>query len=348
MYSLNGEKILYFSPTFFGYEKAIKTVLENQFGAQVDFYDDRPSNDIWTKIFIRLNLKSFIQRKINTYYNTIFDRIKNISYNYVFIVSPETLSYHEIQQIKMLQPHAKFILYMWDSFQNKNSFNTITLFDRVFTFDPHDAKSYDLIFHPLFYIENYTSVAMNDTVQYDICSIATAHSDRYAVAQKVKEYSQKLSLRMFNFLYLNSKLMYWGRRIFLAKYQYGSINDFSFTPLSQNEIVSIIAKSKAILDINHPSQVGLTMRTFEALGAQKKLITTNKNITSYDFYNENNILVIERTNPILNIDFFNTPYQSLTPATYEKYSLYNWIQVVFNTGALSYQAKDNNDFQTPL
>lgn len=341
---LNGKKILYFSPLFFGYEKAIKSSLENQFGAQVDFYDERPSNDIWTKIFIRLNLKSFVQRKIDTYYNAILNRIKDIAYDYVFVVSPETLSFDELEQIKVLQPNATFILYMWDSFQNKNSFNTIPLFDRIVTFDPNDAKNYNLTFHPLFYVENYTSVTTHDLNKYDICCILTAHSDRYIVVNKIKEYIQKLSLKMFTFLYLNNKLMYWGRRLFLKKYKYGSINDFSFKPMSQNEIISIISKSKAVLDINHPSQVGLTMRTFEALGAQKKLITTNKNITSYDFYNENNILIIDRDKPILNSEFFTTPYHHLEPSIYANYSLKNWIHFIFNAHPKHDYLKDTNDF----
>ena len=45
-----------------------------------------------------------------------------------------------------------------------------------------------------------------------------------------------------------------------------------------NDIVSLYKESEVILDINHPGQNGLTMRTFEALGAGKKLITTNTEI----------------------------------------------------------------------
>lgn len=334
MRSLEGKKILYFCPAFFGYEKAIQTSLENQFGAKVDFYDERPSNDIWTKIFIRLNLKTFIQKKINTYYTAILNTIKNNTYDYVFVISPETLRYHELQHLKTLQPHATFILYMWDSFKNKNSFETIPLFDRIITFDPNDAHDYNLIFHPLFYINNYAAAAQNNSNDYDICCIVTAHSDRYIVTQKIKMYAQKLSLKMFTFLYLNSKLMYWGRRFFMRKYQYRSIDDFSFLPMSQNDIVSVMAKSKTVLDINHPSQVGLTMRTFEVLGAQKKLITTNQHIYSYDFYDVNNILVIDRENPILNPKFFTTPYHNLEPSIYAKYSLENWINFVFNCNGI--------------
>ena len=40
-----------------------------------------------------------------------------------------------------------------------------------------------------------------------------------------------------------------------------------------------------ILDIAHPHQKGLSFRPYEAMGLRKKLITTNKDITNYDFYN---------------------------------------------------------------
>jgi hypothetical protein len=43
-------------------------------------------------------------------------------YDFVFVVSPETLSFKELAKIKKLQVNAQFILYMWDSFENKNSF----------------------------------------------------------------------------------------------------------------------------------------------------------------------------------------------------------------------------------
>ncbi|MEK5777604.1 lipopolysaccharide biosynthesis protein, partial [Acinetobacter nosocomialis] len=68
------------------------------------------------------------------------------------------------------------------------------------------------------------------------------------------------------------------------------------------EIVELYAKSNIILDISHPGQSGLTMRTFEAIGAGKKLITTNTNIKEYPFYNANNIFIISRDELVLEKD----------------------------------------------
>ncbi len=70
------KKILFFSPKFFDYEKEIKKELED-LGAKVIYYDERPQNDFFTKVFIRLNLKSFIYKRINDYYKNILESIKN-------------------------------------------------------------------------------------------------------------------------------------------------------------------------------------------------------------------------------------------------------------------------------
>ena len=58
---------------------------------------------------------------------------------------------------------------------------------------------------------------------------------------------------------------------------------------------------------------------------KRKFITTNKDIVNYDFYNSNNILVIDRKNPIIDFDFLMTPYEELDENIYYKYSLENWI-----------------------
>ena len=54
------------------------------------------------------------------------------------------------------------------------------------------------------------------------------------------------------------------------------------------------------------------MRTIEiALGMRKKSITTNLDIKEYDFYDKNNILIIDRKNPIINKEFLETNYHEL-------------------------------------
>ena len=80
-----------------------------------------------------------------------------------------------------------------------------------------------------------------------------------------------------------------------------------------------------MLDIQHPNQTGLTMRTIEMIGLNKKIITTNSSITEYDFYSPNNVLVIDRENVEIDLAFFETQYEKLEDNIYYNYSLSKWV-----------------------
>ena len=74
---------------------------------------------------------------------------------------------------------------------------------------------------------------------------------------------------------------------------------FSFRSMPYRENVENMKDAKAILDIQFPSQHGLTIRTVEALGSGCKVITTNESVKQYDFYNPQNFLIIEREHPVV-------------------------------------------------
>ena len=325
---LKDKRILYISPKFFGYENKIKQELED-LGAIVDFFDDSAANDFMTKVFIRLKLKSLIKKKIDKYYENIYSYILDKKYDFVFVISPETLSFKELTKIKELQTNAQFILYMWDSFKNKNSFNTIKLFDKIFSFDSRDVEKYSLHFLPLFYSKEYKKKEHLSNYRYDLSFVATAHSDRYKISKQIKNLIAENKLSVYYYFYLPSIIIYFIRKLFIPKYTYGKLSEFSFSSLSQDKIIDVFDNSKVVLDINHPSQFGLTMRTIECLGAAKKLITTNKNIKDYDFYNPNNILIIDRENINIDMSFFEKEYEGLSSEIYEKYSLNSWLKNIF-------------------
>ncbi|MDB4417781.1 hypothetical protein N9262_00860 [Akkermansiaceae bacterium] len=327
---IKDKRILYIGPKFFGYEVEIQKTLR-ALGGKVDFFDDRPKNTFCVRVLIRLKLKIVVAPIINKYYKNVYKRVSKKKYDYVFVISPETLDYKKTLKLKKIQPDSKFILYMWDSFSNKNSFNTVRLFDQIISFDSKDAKKYDLKFLPLFYIKDYGGVRKKvGKHQYDLCIIATAHSDRYSVAKKLRTQMRAQGLTMFTYFYLPSKIMYWVRKLFFQRYSYGGIEDFSFTSLSQKKIVKIIEQSKVILDINHPLQDGLTSRCIESLGAGRKLITTNPDIKNYNFYNENNIRIIDRKDPIIDAAFFEIPYIKPENEIHREYSIEKWLIKIFN------------------
>ena len=96
-------------------------------------------------------------------------------------------------------------------------------------------------------------------------------------------------------------------------------------PLSYYENLKMVANSKILIDLHHDTlHKGLSFRAFEALGYNKKLITSNSIIKDYDFYNEKNIYLVN--NNYSNFDSFLTGnYQEIIPEVKSKYSFKSWI-----------------------
>jgi len=328
-----GKKILFISTNFFGYEKEIQKTLVN-LGAQVDFWDDRPKNTFFYKALIRVN-KNILRKRIEFYYDTIIDGTKDKEYDYIFFLKAESISNKSLMKLKNIQNKAVFILYLWDSIGNRNDVKPLLKqFDKVLSFDKNDIKKYPFMcFRPLFYIEDYAKIKQ-EKLTLDVCFIGTGHSDRYKIIQTIKKYCSKEEITGFYFMYLQGRIIFYYRKFFSNTYRKSKIKDFSYVSLTQKEVIKIIESSKAVLDIQHHKQTGLTMRTLEVLGAKKKLITTNKDIINYDFYHPNNILVINRENPEISKHFFNTPYLEVGKNIYEKYSLKNWLIDVILTSLI--------------
>ncbi|MGL6099158.1 MAG: hypothetical protein ACRC0G_06010 [Fusobacteriaceae bacterium] len=326
---LKNKKILLFAPKFFNYENEIVKKLE-EFGAKVDYYDERMSPNNLTKALIRFNKKMIIN-KINQYYSDIIKKTENIDYDFVFFINPETVTKELLIKFKSKQKKAEFIIYLWDSIKNKNNAKEILdIFDKHFSFDKEDCKNDDRFkFRPLFYLDEYSSRADNKIFNYDLTFIGTAHSDRYRILKSLKNEGLEKKLKNYFFMYFPSKALFYLKKLIDKSYLKTDINDFSFNSISKNEILDIISKSKVIIDIQHPKQTGLTMRSIEMLGMKKKLLTTNKDIVNYDFYNENNIRIIDRDNPELDSEFIKSEYKEINNSIYEKYSIGKWLEEIF-------------------
>lgn len=328
---LSGKTVLLLAPQFFGYEHEIQAELES-LGAKVIYFDERPKNDFLTKALIRLNLKSFINRRINNYYLNILNCTREIELDYLFMVAPETIPVVYINKLRGLHEDLKIYTYFWDSIKNKkNALSYLGLSDKFYSFDSSDIKFDSKIeFLPLFYIKDYESIKNEESATlYDIAFIGTAHSDRYELIKKLEKQAVENNLKLFFYFYSPSRILFYFQKFFKREFKRFSSRDVSFKSLSKQEVLDIIKKSKTVIDIHHPLQNGLTMRSIEMLGAGKKILTTNSNVLKYDFYKESNIALLDREQPILNIDFCSDDYQKIQDEIYKKYSLKNWLVNIF-------------------
>ena len=132
-----------------------------------------------------------------------------------------------------------------------------------------------------------------------------------------------------NFIYLRvgNEMLRLRMKLFSRKQIKGLEQYFHKESLSRDDVISTFAASAAVIDCPRPHQNGLTMRTFEVLSLERKLITTNENIKKYEFYTPNNIYVIDEEHKSIPKSFFETPFDTKYTLD-EKYSLPHFIQVL--------------------
>lgn len=328
--SFKNKKILFLSVQTFNYEKAIAKKLKS-LGAKVDYYDERPANSIFVKGIIRFK-RSLYQKKINSYYKEILKKTIGTNYDSLFVIKGEVVPSFFLEEFKNRNPKCVFIFYTWDSFSNNpNAVSILKYFDRKFTFDSNDALFFNIDFRPLFFIDDYAEInkISNGIINYNLLFLGTAHSDRYKIGNAVVNWSDEHNLKSYAYYYMPSRLVYMFKTLFDSSFYSFEYKKLSFRSLSINEIVALYNESAVILDINHPGQNGLTMRTFEALGSGKKIITTNTEIKKYPFYNENNVFVIDRENIVLQKTFFDSPFIELDSVLYENMSITGWLKAIF-------------------
>jgi hypothetical protein len=327
---LKDKNILFFSVQTFNLEKEITKKLQ-ELGANVDYYDERPANNNLTKGIIRVK-RSLLQIKINKYYNSILLEIKNKKYDFLFINKGEVVPEFFLKEFQKEQSDCHCIFYTWDSFSNnKNALSILKYFHKKFSFDPHDAVTYDLEFRPLFYLDFYTDIdtISSSEIKNDLLFLGTAHSDRYRISNNIAKWCTQNSLKSFCYYYMQGRLVYFYKKMFDATFKEFDYKKLSFESLSAKDFFQLYQKSKVILDINHPGQKGLTMRTFETIGAKRKMITTNIEVQKYEFYDPNNILIIDRENIVLSKEFFESDYIDINKDLYERMSLKGWLSCLF-------------------
>ena len=302
---LSNKKILYLGPIYFSYDQAIIEKLK-QLGCTVETFE------LYLKGFRYKLINKFkpteLERYKDNYYKTA---LKNNNYDYVLVRHGHQLSPSFYKNLRALNPNAIFINFHWDSL--KDSYNYIPIincFDKVYSFDYNDCQNNKSVnYLPLFFVDAYlnSELPSDERFKYDLLFIgAWRNKERFHLIQRTKKWCEKHHLKFYYYLYLSVQRQYWAlKKGEIAK-------KARARHLSHKEILKLFNFSNVIIDFPSSFQSGLTMRTFETLGAGKKLITTNKNILTEPFYNPEYISVIDPEKLDIDLDFItNVPTISI-------------------------------------
>ena len=233
----------------------------------------------------------------------------------ILVIRPDLLDPDTHKIIKQLT--HKYYAYLYDSTKRFPVLPKLEgIFDKIYSFDEDDVAKYGFT-----HITNYIYLPQHaikpiDAFDYAVF-IVLSEDERLPSLNAIAAQLNKINIS-FKFIVRVKKTVSGTNGIV-----------FSTSEIRPQELVKYLEKAAVFLDIVRIGHNGLSFRVFEALAYQKKLITTNASIKNYDFYNPNNIMVIDPDNVIIDPGFFTTPYQPLPEALYNKYTIRNFTDTIF-------------------
>lgn len=261
----------------------------------------------YKKILWRENLKDEYRT------NQIHQKVKAEKIqDFIVIVRPDLL---EDDLLKVLREYTQNLYaFYFDAISNFPRKKTLfPFFDKVFSYEKEDVERYGLEF-----ITNYIydrQIEPCRVKKYKIFNISS-YDERFSILEKLAKY--------FTDEHISYHFIVRKERPIISKL-------IKIVPeyLTLAEVKNRMSYSEVLLDIQKNRQEGLSFRVFEALGFEKKLITTNPSVVHYEFYNPQNICIIDPENPVVPSDFWDTPYEKIPENLLYPYTLEGWVKKVF-------------------
>lgn len=316
---LVGRRILILHPAFLGIDISLVAALRG-LGAEVESWSTRPSNSVLGKALLRV-APNVVEPAIARTLRQRVSSIESDRFDTVIVVKTEGVSVAILKLLRKRLPNAAFNAYLFDSVRNHPRVLTkLHCFDRVLSFDPADCTERPgWIYRPSFAADCYWRVESRGSPS--IYSIGSFHLERARVLSRFVEMSIAVGIDGAHDLLFRG----WIDRVRSMSLRMESQVRIIHKPVPADEVARRFSEHAVILDIHHPGQTGLTMRTFDALAAGRKLITTNAAVRDHEFFDSSRIHVIDRKVPKVDPGFLDPPSLELPLVRLpERYRVCNW------------------------
>lgn len=343
--------VLLIAPLFMNIYKEVKAKIES-FGYLVDFIPEKgsaidPNNQrgyYGIKKLIYSNPEKF-KRENDARWESLLNQVEySKAYDILFVIDGQSISPLLFETLKQRNKNCYAVNYLFDTISGVYRFDmNFKYFDKVFTFDRTESNKYKIGFLPIYWI----NTPNQSSAEYEIFALGRFSPIRYKLFTALKSISDDKKLKSYIKLATDREKhptivkIKWILRVLAGKtnghippsfYQTEMNTYDSITP---DEFRSLIVKSDTTVDTNALHQDGLTARFMWALGIGRKIITTNSSVVSYDFYDHNQIYIVDDVN---NIDveelivFMQKKYtmSDKQRQLVEPYELTNWIKLLLN------------------
>lgn len=317
------KKLLLITDGFYFYDDDIKAEIE-KLGYDVKLFQSNVTLSYMEKLFHKRDKKAYQELKKKKKQTALLEEEQ---YDIVLVICGHNLNEEIFGKFCEKQKKARFILYFWDEVERFDTYDRIgKFFHKVITFDLNDARKYRFVFRPVFYSNAYRY--NNQEKKHSFCFVGSVHSNRKKILTDLltEHYKNDDSVCIYILTGFYSMIK---NRLVSAITGKERINRYlRCKVLNSEKTAQMVASSRVNLDIQHKTQRGISSRTLESLAAHTKVITANPDVVKYNFYNENNILLVDRENPVVTREFLQKEWQDIDEEIIEQYSIASWARDV--------------------
>lgn len=319
-------KICVISFDFWGYDQYIVEALRHKgieahhikIGAVTHANFSEKAVNAFSKVFLKKNLK---KEKRQQY---VLDSLAKLGHqDQILVLNPDTFDMSTLEKIKDYT--GRMITYLYDNLERFPVEEKLHLFDKVFSFDDKDIEK-----HGFERLTNYNYLDYIPQEQQrpvmDLYYITSFDKGRNKILLPLAKILYEKGIA-YGFVIVGKKG--WKEQIKLGKDVLKNFTVLRRKPIPTATVADMYKSTKALLDLMRCGQTGLSFRVFEAMAMEKKIVTDNAEIKNYDFYNPNNILVLDKDLSNISKEFFQQPYEKIPEDIYHKYTLDHWTDKVF-------------------
>lgn len=205
------------------------------------------------------------------------------------------------------KPTAKLIFYSWNPIIDSDAHARLGKRWLKTTFSKEDALAYNFEYVGSFYFSNQPTKKL--PIKYDGFFIGRDKGRRELLHNVATLYERKQ---------LSSKVILVDNRKALFDKHYSWRMDYT-------EVCKYVMESNSVIEILQDGQEGISLRVFESLFFEKKLVTNNRHIVDYDFYDSRNVFILGMDDEARFKEFILSPYIKVDEEILSRYRMHNWL-----------------------
>ena len=253
----------------------------------------------------------YFSGKINYYFHLpfhyFFSTIRKMYIDketeYIFIILNGALSVYDYKiwnKLKRQHPNIRTVLILLDSLNVKTFFGKMirrdvekVQWDLIYTVDKNDSEKYKFNYlNEHYYSDKRELIKPNLNPKNDVYMIGSLKPGRVELLKRIHNKFRQEKISSDFTLVVPSNYQKTQLRQELSGVKF--INKFK----KYNDVLKELQNSNVIIEILQQNQGAPTLRYFEAVMFNKKLLTNNQNVKKLKFYNEDYIKVFKNVEDI--------------------------------------------------